>query len=80
MLQNKTYKNKTLQSKEKFLNNLFLKRLNFNTLMKYNLFYFFMQREKVILNKKILWLLYSTEKGSIFSLRKLLKFLVFKHY
>nr|WCH57797.1 ribosomal protein L20 [Hypnea spinella] len=80
MLKKKLLKNKNLQSKEKFLNNLFLKRLNFNNVVKYSLFHFFMYNEKIILNKKILWLLYSTEKGFVFSLRKLIKFILFKCY
>nr|WCH57773.1 ribosomal protein L20 [Hypnea flava] len=80
MLKEKIYKKKSLQVKEKFLNNLFLRRLNFNNIIKYSLFHYFMHHEKVVLNKKILWLLYSTEKGVVFSLRKLIKFLIFKCY
>nr|WCH58013.1 ribosomal protein L20 [Hypnea brasiliensis] len=80
MLKEKIYKRKNLQSKSKFLNSLFLKRLNFHNVIKYSLFHFFMYNEKMVLNKKILWLLYSTEKGFIFSLRKLIKFIIFKYY
>nr|WCH57821.1 ribosomal protein L20 [Hypnea edeniana] len=80
MLKEKIYKKKSLQSKEKFLNGLFFKRLSFNNVVKYNLFHFFMYNEKIILNKKLLWLLYSTEKGFVFSLRKLIKFVIFRCY
>nr|YP_010484889.1 ribosomal protein L20 [Hypnea cervicornis]UVW80583.1 ribosomal protein L20 [Hypnea cervicornis] len=80
MLKQNFYKTKRLQSKRKFLNKITLRRLNFYDTTKYNFFYFFIQSEKVILNKKILWLLYSTEKGSIFSLKKWIKFIMFTSY
>nr|WCH57629.1 ribosomal protein L20 [Hypnea wynnei] len=80
MLKKIYYKKKNLQFKNKFLSKLFFKRLNFNSILRYSFFYFFMHNEKLILNKKVLWSLYSTEKGSIFSLKKWFKFIIFKYY
>nr|WCH57989.1 ribosomal protein L20 [Hypnea cornuta] len=73
MLKQNLYKKKRLQSKRKFLNKLFLQRSNFRNLIKHNYFYFLLNNEKLIFNKKILWLLYSTEKGSTSSLKKWIK-------
>nr|WCH57701.1 ribosomal protein L20 [Hypnea musciformis] len=80
MLKQNLYKKKRLQGKKKILNKLFLKRWNFDNLIKHSYFYFLLKNEKLVLNKKILWLLYSTEKGSIFSLKKWIKFIIFICY
>nr|WCH57893.1 ribosomal protein L20 [Hypnea nidulans] len=74
------YKKKRLQSKEKFLNKITMRRLNFYNSMKYNSSHFLMRGEKLILNRKILWLLYCTERGSVFSLKKWIKFIIFSCY
>nr|WCH57653.1 ribosomal protein L20 [Hypnea sp.] len=69
-----------VKAKKRFLNKLLLKKLNYTNIIKYNFFHYFMLKEKLILNKKILLFFISTENGSMFSLKKWFNFFIFRYY
>lgn len=58
------------KSKKQNLQQLFTKQINSTINVKYNFLRYFNSNEKIILNRKILSLVFAQESGSLFSLKK----------
>lgn len=73
-----SYKNRV--QKKWFLNTSNIKKINTNSNLKYNVLFYFMQKEKLGLSKKIIKYFLVTESGSSFSLKNWFIRITYKLY
>nr|YP_010395075.1 ribosomal protein L20 [Polyopes affinis]UQJ72516.1 ribosomal protein L20 [Polyopes affinis] len=68
------------KSKKQNLQQIFIKQINYTINEKYNFLRYFNFNEKIILNRRILSLLFAKESGSLFSWRKWIRYFNKKLY